>query len=123
MLDIALRESRTVIGKLTWTWKNGNPVWDKSGTYPVLSTCLTKKGRYRWDRSMGTYVLRVRQDRSVTGSQLRSYFADGGQQLKAAGVLTTFDAQATRERAGRYRVDVRWRIAGSDKVSSQVVTI
>lgn len=118
--DIAI--IRNPRGKFTFAWDDtGDVVFDNRAVYPVLTTLVTHKGTYYWDTdgSQGTLLHTVKRDKFTTGSQLRSYAQDGGQQVIAEGQITQFEAQATRLRPGTWELSLSWQVK-SQTVQEQV---
>lgn len=119
--DIALR--RTARGRFTFHWRNGNPVFDERGAYPVFSTLFLPKGSYRWDASgtQGTELATLKQDRLATTSQMQSYALDALQQAARNGRIDSagYSAKATRLQSGRYDLELRWSAQGTS-VSERV---
>lgn len=116
LLDPALVPARTP-GRLTFAWDGpgGDLRWDSSGAYAVLTTVAARKGQYRPDRAHGTYLHRVVQDKSTTGSELSAYASDGGKQLAADGLIQDFRAAASRARVGRWDLTISWSTNGAQQ--------
>ncbi len=109
--DVAL--TKTHRGKFTFTWDEfSDVVFNERAVYPVLTTLATRKGEYAWDSegTQGTLLHTVKQDKFTTGSQLRSYAQDGGNQVIAEGSITAFDAQPTRLGPGSWELQVSWHV-------------
>lgn len=118
-LDVALRNSPTTAGKLTFVWgPDGDLVFDDEQGYPTLLTVFAVKGRCWWDRSMGTLLLTLKRSRRATGSQLQAYARDGGAQLEAEGLVKDFGAQATLKDTGRWNLTLKWAAAGRERRKS-----
>lgn len=114
--DVCLVPSKREPGKLTWCWDaRGDLVWDDSGSYPVLISVLAHRNKYRFARTMGTYLYAVRRERSTTGSQLAGYARDGAAQAEVAGVATDISTRAERQGPGSWRLFIKWRAAGKQQ--------
>ena len=112
----AVKDSPTTRGRLTWVWdSSGNLVSDDKAGYAVLMSIIAHKGAYRWDRTYGTLLHRLTRSRSTTGSQLAAYARDGGAQVEAAGLASGVTPRATRLASGRWRLAVRWTVAGVER--------
>ena len=115
-LDVALRNSTTTPGRLTFVWDaQGDLVYDDRAAYPVLLSILAHRSAYRWDRTLGTLIHTVTRSRSTTGSQLAAYARDGGAQAEVAGLATNVTTNAQRLASGRWRLIVRWVAAGRNR--------
>lgn len=111
--DVALRQSYTTPGRLTFVWdEGGDLVWDHRAAWPVLSTIICHKGRYRHDRNFGTLIHRVRKDRLATGTQLGEYARDGAAQVEAEGLAQDVRAAPRKLATGRWKVRLSWTSAG-----------
>lgn len=106
--DVALTDSRTSPGRLTFVWKDGDLVFDDTGAYGVLTSIFARKGTYRSDRTLGTLLTRVTRERSTTGSQLANYARDGGAAAEVAGIARNVRAIATKVRPGSWRLRITW---------------
>ena len=121
-LDVALRNSTTTPGKLTWIWgPDGDLVWDDSQGYAVLVSVFAIRGQCRWDRTLGTLLLTLKRARRSTGSQLSAYARDGGAQCEAAELVKNFLARADLIATGRWRLRLSWTAAG--KAQGQQVEV
>jgi hypothetical protein len=122
-LDVALVPSPTTEGRLTFQWDaSGDLVFDDSQAYSVLVTVVARKGQYRFDRTLGTLLYTVTQDRRSTSSQLAAYAADGGAQAAGQGasgqpLIRNFRAAPTRTRLGAWRLPLSWQVNGSEDIS------
>lgn len=116
--DVALRQSPTAYGRLTFDWSGpgGDLRWDDSAAYPTFSTVLGRRGLYRWNRRFGTLLYSVRKDKAATASQIRTYARDGGAQLEAAEIASDVTMQADRLATGRWRGTLRWVAAGEARI-------
>lgn len=101
---------------MTFVWDevDGDLQWSPYGEYPVLTTCVQKKGEYYWDETgeQGTHLLSVTKDGFATGSQLRAYAQDGLDQCKAADLIQGGTAAAERLRPGSWICRLDWKAAG-----------
>ena len=95
----------------------GNPRFSNSRSHAVLSILVSKKrdpitgdGGYYFDRTgtRGTFLYKVRYDRLSTGSQLKSYAEDGGQQLISRILITSFSSSPTKKPNGGWNLSVSW---------------
>jgi len=115
-LDVALTNSTTTRGRLTFVWDaSGDLVFDDKAGYPVMMSILAHRGAYRWDRTLGTLIHTVTRSRSTTGSQLANYARDGGAQVEVAGLASAVTPNAQRLASGRWRLVVRWVAAGRNR--------
>lgn len=113
--DVALVPSKRRLGKLTFEFdESGDLRFDDTQAYAVLTGVVCKKDHYRWDGDFGTDFYKIKQDRGTTGSRLSSAARDGGDACRAAGLITEFSAFAERLRAGRWRLNLTWRVPGVD---------
>ena len=122
--DIAL--IRTQRGKFTFTWDDtGDVIFDNRAVYPVLTTLVTRKGQYYHDAegNQGTLLYTMKQDKLTTGSQLRSYAQDGGNQVIAEGIITSFSAQAERIRSGSFALQLSWKMKDQSSFLSETVRV
>lgn len=122
--DVAL--TRTQRGKFTFAWDNqGDVIFDNRAVYPVLTTLVTRKGQYYHDAegTQGTLLYTIKKDKLTTGSQLRSYAQDGGNQVMAEGIITSFSAQAERIRAGSFILKLFWKIKDQSLSLSETVKV
>ena len=121
-LDVALKNSTTTPGRLTFRWDaGGDLVFDDSAGYPVLMTILARRNTYRWDRTLGTLLSTVTRSRSTTGSQLAAYARDGGAQVEAAGLAANVTPNAQRLSSGRWRLRVSWTAAGRPRIQEMTI--
>jgi hypothetical protein len=110
MLDAALTTNAR--GLLIPKIVDGDVVLDESGSYPLLSTLATDKGRYLLDPTgqQGTRLGQVVQDVRSTGSELVACAQDAGQQCErdvTTGV-SNVRATASRPRPGRWDLRLAW---------------
>jgi phage gp46-like protein len=113
-LDVALRQSPTSFGRLTFDWSapGGDLRFDDSAAYPVFGTVLGRKGLYRWDRTLGSLLFTVIKDKRSTGSKLTAYARDGGAQVEADEIAQDVTPRAEKLATGRWRLNLRWVAAG-----------
>jgi hypothetical protein len=117
-LDVALVDSATSPGRLTFQWdKSGDLVFDNSQAYAVLVTVCSNKGRYRPDRNFGTLLYTIVHDTSATGSQLSAAGNDGLQQAAQGNLIQNYSCNAQRTRPGAWNLAVNWQINGTQDVS------
>lgn len=112
--DVALRQSKTSFGRLTFDWSapGGDLLFDNSAAYPTFSTVLAHKGLWRWDRSFGTPLYTVTKDKRSTESRIKAAGRDGGAQLEADEIAQDVLLRADRLATGRWRGTLRWVAAG-----------
>ena len=121
-LDVALTNSTTTRGRLTFVWdSSGDLVFDDRAAYPVLMSILAHRGAYRWDRTLGTLLHTVTRSRSTTGSQLAAYARDGGAQVEVAGLANNVTTNAQRLASGRWRLRVSWTAAGKARLQEMSI--
>lgn len=109
-------------GKLTFA-KNaqGNFYLDRKAVYPVLATLFSKKGRWGWDASLGTYFNDITKDTTATGSRLTAVVRDAFEQVQQAGHITTGSVdQVTRLRPGVWLLGLRWKTTSGETISQLI---
>lgn len=122
--DVAL--SRTQRGKFTFAWDEmGDVAFDNRAVYPVLTTLVTRKGEYYFDPdgTQGTLLHTVKQDKFTTGSQLRSYAQDGGNQVIQEGTISQFTPTATRLKSASWELDLSWQVKNDPKPIGEQVRV
>lgn len=121
-LDVALKQSPTTPGRLTFDWSGpgGDLLFDDSASYPVLSTVVARKGRCRADRRFGTRLYTILKDRRSTGDQLRAAGRDGGDQVEAAQIADRVTPRPERVGALQWRLNLGWLAAGRSQGKSVV---
>lgn len=95
----------------------GNPRFGNSRSHAVLSILVSKKrdpitgeGGYYFDRTgvRGTFLYKIKYDRLSTGSQLKSYADDGGQQLISRLFVSSFSSSPNKKPNGGWTLNVSW---------------
>ncbi len=122
-VDIALKRNENT-GRFDFDWETqgqnkGNPKFDHSRSHAVFSILVSKKrdpvtgeGGYYFDRTgvRGTFLYKIRYDRLSTGSSLKAYAEDGGQQLISRGLLSSFSSQPQKKPKGGWNLFVTWSV-------------
>lgn len=120
-MDIAF-EIDPSTGKLTFA-KNtqGDFYLDRKAVYSVLATLFSKKRRWGWDESLGTYFNDITKDTAATGSRLTGVVRDAFEQVQQAGHITsgTVD-QVTRLRPGAWLLGLRWKTTNGETISQTI---
>jgi hypothetical protein len=95
----------------------GNPRFGNSRSHGVLATLVSKKrdpltgeGGYYFDPTgvRGTYLYQVKYDRLATGSQLKAFAEDGGQQLISRLTISNFSSAPVKRPNFGWDLNVFW---------------
>ncbi len=123
--DIELIKNE-VNGKFDIAWSTsgvnkGNPIFGNTRSHTVFSLLRSNRGQYYWDTTgnRGSQLYQVTQDNSTSRSKLISYSDQAMQPIVDDNTILSFDADATRVKAGSYSVTANWSTTTS-KYSSKI---
>ncbi len=99
-------------GRLTWVWKNGNPVFDNGQTERVMS--LLVEAPWWADRAGNrrSQLSTVREDNAGTKGRLEQYTLDALEPAITDGTLVDVKPTATREPSGAWRLRINYTTRG-----------
>jgi len=98
-------------GRLTWVWKNGNPVFDDGLVDRIMSLLVEQEWWADRARRRHSQLLDVHEDDERTKSRLEQYALDALDSLIGEGAVRNVAPEASRDINGRWSLLIRYSTA------------